>query len=249
MEEEFHAAEEFHATVEEVRDLTHDVREIVLKLTHPKDIHFKAGQFISIELTRPGTDHPIIRPYSIASPPHQTDRITLVFNRIPGGVGSTYLFSLQPGSPISFKGPAGLFYVRDMTRDCLFVATGTGVAPIRSMIHDLMQQPYRGSLTLLWGLRSQRDLYYQEEFTSLAARRSQTSFIITLSRPESGWQGAHGRVTTYVQHHMWSVKNLAVYLCGNHAMINEVTEYIRTKGLCPIYREIYYDDPTSKPDD
>jgi len=69
-----------------------------------------------------------------------------------------------------------------------------------------------------------------------------------LSRADEGWHGYTGRVTGLVSERIASVKNLEVYLCGNHAMIRDVTQIIRTKGLCPIYREVYYDDPSPVPD-
>ena len=66
--------------------------------------------------------------------------------------------------------------------------------------------------------------------------------VTTLSRPEPGWSGAHGRVTALVEERITSVRNLAVYLCGGSAMIKDVTARINAKGLCPIYREKYYDE-------
>jgi len=234
----------FQATVDRVRDLTHDVRELGLRLREPKEIQFKAGQFISFDLTPPGGERLMIRPYSIASPPSESDRITLVFNRVPGGRGSTYLFNLKEGDAVAFEGPQGSFYLRERMRNVLFVATGTGIAPIRSMLLDLVNNGYAGTATLYWGLRSQRDVYYQQEFEALAARDPHVSFAIALSRPEAGWQAYAGRVTGLVDARVTSVKNLDVFLCGNHAMIRDVTQIIQAKGLCPIYREIYYDDPS-----
>src|SRR5687768_10839318 len=237
----------FHATVDRVRDLTHDVRELDFRLREPKDIQFKAGQFISFDITPPGGGRLIIRPYSVASPPHESDRVTIVFNRVQGGRGSTYLFSLKEGDPVSFEGPQGSFYLHERTRDMLFVATGTGIAPIRAMLLDLTNSGYTGSARLYWGLRMQRDLYYQQEFETLTARFPHVSFTIVLSRPDPGWRGDTGRVTGLINERVKSVKNMDVYLCGNHAMIREVTDLIRAKGLCPIYREIYYDDPSPVP--
>jgi NAD(P)H-flavin reductase len=68
---------------------------------------------------------------------------------------------------------------------------------------------------------------------------------MTLSRPTEGWTGETGRVTRLVEERIPSVKNLAVYLCGNSGMLKDVTEVVRKKGLCPIYREKFYDDPPS----
>lgn len=233
----------YTAEVSRIQDFTHDVRVIELRLLEPANIAFKAGQFVSFEVPKEGQPRPVTRPYSIASPPEQQDRILLVLNLVQGGPGSSYLFSLREGERTSFKGPAGAFYLReDGTKDLLFVATGTGIAPIRSMILAQLQRAPERPATLFWGLRSQRDLYWQDELAALAATYPHFSFTTTLSRPKPGWQGASGRVTALVEERITSVSNLAVYLCGGSGMIKDVTGMLHAKGLCPIYREKYYDE-------
>ena len=233
----------FTAEVSRIQDLTYDVRAIELRLLEPDSMTFKAGQFVSFEVPKEGQPRPVTRPYSIASPPSQRDRILLVLNLVQGGPGSSYLFGLKDGSRTSLKGPAGAFYLRDAgARDLLFVATGTGIAPLRSMILAQLEGEQSRSVTLFWGLRSQRDLYWQEELATLSAAHPRFSFITTLSRPEPGWQGASGRVTALVDARVSSVGNLAVYLCGGNGMIKDVTARLNAKGLCPIYREKYYDE-------
>ncbi len=231
------------AEVVRVHDLTHDVRELDLGLISPATLDFQSGQFISFEIPVEGRPHPMTRAYSIASPPSQRGILTLVFNRVDHGPGSTFLFGLKLGDPVQFKGPAGSFRLRDdVPRNLLFVATGTGIAPIRSMLHTLVPKATPQVVSLLWGLRSQRDLYYQEELHELAARYSLFHSTITLSRPDPGWTGPTGRVTALVQARIKTVDNLAVYLCGNGGMIKDVTDLLRSKGLCPIYREKWYDE-------
>jgi NAD(P)H-flavin reductase len=238
----------FTATVSRIRDLTHDVREITLFLLDPPAIEFKAGQFISFEVIDSRTQRPVVRPYSIASSPGRPG-IDLVLNLVPGGPGSTYLFSLKEGDETQFTGPAGSFYLReDGSRAHLLVATGTGIAPLWSMLYTLVEHGVSRPVILFWGLRSRRDLYYQDELARLASAHPNFSFLTTLSRPENGWAGERGRVTRLVEERIASVKDLAVYLCGNGGMIKDVSAIIRKKGLCPIYREKYYDD-AGEPED
>jgi NAD(P)H-flavin reductase len=229
----------YSATVSRIRDLTHDVREIELTLQDPGRIAFAPGQFVSFEIERPGWRFPLTRPYSIASPPNRETAIELVLNLVPGGPGSEYLFGLELGDETRFKGPAGTFVLHDSPRDLLFVATGTGIAPIRSMLWSLADTSPTRAITLLWGLRSERDVYYQDELIRLRERLPRFSFVTTLSQPSAEWRGAVGRVTPLVESTIASVANLEVFLCGNGGMIRDARDIIRQMGLCPIRVEQY----------
>ncbi len=233
----------FKAHVSRIKDLTHDVRELELSLVAPDSIEFKAGQWISLDVWHPKLGQHVPRQYSIASPPSQRQQINLLFNRVPHGSGTSYLFSLHEGDPVEFQGPNGSFYLQEKPgRNLVFVATGTGIAPFHSMISTFLEHPQVGTLRLYWGLRSQRDLYYQCELETLAQRHPNFSFITTLSRPEHGWKGSIGRVTRLVENNISSVNNVTVFLCGNGGMIRDTTEIVRKKGLCPIRTEQYYDE-------
>jgi CDP-4-dehydro-6-deoxyglucose reductase, E3 len=233
----------YTAEVVRIRRLTHDVRDIRLRLIEPTDIRFKPGQFVSFEVAVPRFPRPGMRPYSIVSSPTALREIDLVLNFVTGGPGSTYLFGLREGDRTRFKGPAGSFYLRESTKRLLFVATGTGIAPFRSMLAALAETHDPRAVTLFWGLRSERDVYYQDELLALAAEHPRFTFVTTLSRPSGTWQGPKGRVTELVERDIDSVQNLEVYLCGNSGMIKDVTTILNRKGLCPIYREQYYEGP------
>ena len=235
----------FRAQVSRIRSLTHDVREIELTLLEPSAIHFSPGQFVSFEIEREGYLS-ATRPYSIASPASREEAIDLLLNRVPGGPGSEYLFALREGDATTFKGPAGSFTLRAGTRDLLFVATGTGIAPLRSMLWSLAEAGSSRAVTLFWGLRSECDVYYQDELEQLRSRLPPFSFTTTLSRPAGDWCGAVGRVSQLVDARVAKVTNLDVFLCGNAAMIRDVRGILRAKGLCPIHTEEYYDDDESR---
>ena len=231
--------EAFSAEVSRTRALTHDVRELELTLIEPARIVFAPGQFVSFEIERAGSRRPATRAYSIASAAQRDTAIELVLNRVAGGPGSEYLFGLQEGDRTSFKGPVGSFVLRDSPRGLLFVATGTGIAPIRSMLRSLAEASSPRAMTLVWGLRSERDLYYQDELIRLRERLPGFSFTTTLSQPTNGWRGSVGRVTALVEARVTDVTNLEVFLCGNGGMIRDVREILRRKGLCPIRVEQY----------
>jgi NAD(P)H-flavin reductase len=110
----------------------------------------------------------------------------------------------------------------------------------------LARLPSARRVTLFWGLRSERDLYYQEELRALSERHPEFSFTTILSQPSGNWPGPVGHVQQLVEEQIASVADLAVYACGNGAMIASVVSLIKRKGVCPIHREQYYrDDPAA----
>ena len=235
----------FEAVVHRVTELTPDVRQIELALTDPAEIAFAAGQFVSFEVSAPEWPYPITRSYSIASSPSDRSRIDLLLNRVPGGRMSSHLFGLRPGDRSRFRGPIGTFCLGSNERDLLFVATGTGIAPIRSMLLSLASHNSSRHITLFWGLRTRQDMYYQQELAGLRDRLPAFSYVTTLSRPDDEWTGACGTVTRLVESRIATVANLDAYVCGSQAMIKDVTAALNRKGLCPVHREQYYRDDTS----
>jgi NAD(P)H-flavin reductase len=230
------------AIVHCVRDLTSEVRELTLRLIEPSELVFSAGQSLSFEVSTPRGAKPAIRYYSLASPPSQTKKLVLLLSASEKGIGPHYLFTRKTGEKIQFGGPSGSFCLQDDgPRDILFVATGTGIAPFRSMLYSLFERPTTKSVTLFWGLRGEEDIYYQNELEALARQHPNFSFVIALSRSPKIWAGAKGRVTELVEK-IPSVDNLSVYVCGNKRMVMDVTEIVRQKGDCPVYREKYFDE-------
>lgn len=232
----------YTATVGRVRELTSEVRELTLDLVDPPELTFLPGQSICFEVGSAHLSKPEYRYYSLASPPSQTNRLVLLVSLADQGPGSGYLFKRQEGDELEFVGPNGSFCLReDLQRDILLVATGTGIAPFRSMLHTVFERPLTKTVTLYWGLRCEDDVYYQDELEAFARRYANFSYVMTLSRSKKAWTGARGRVTHLVER-IPSVNNLAVYICGNRKMVTDVTKMIRQKGDCLIYREKFFDE-------
>lgn len=203
---------------------------------------FNAGQYIMlVKPAEAGETKPTIRAYSIASPPHQSTTIEIIANEVPEGHFTPWLFSRKVGDRLTMRPPRGHFALAaDSPNDSFFIATGTGIGPLRSMILDLLHRGTSKHLTLLWGLRSESGLYLQEELSELSRQYANFTSITTLSRPSGAWQGETGRVTHYLSTRLPSIANTDFYLCGNGAMISEVKEILGQKGSCPIYTEKYY---------
>lgn len=222
------------AEVSEIRVLTYDVKEISLKLIDPPQVQFLAGQYISIEVTeiKDGVSRLNNRPYSIVSPPEEQETIKLCANLVKGGPGSTYLHTLKMGDKLQFLYPMGYFTLNDPAEtSLLFVATGTGIAPLKAMILHLLHRGSQRQISLYWGLRHEKDLYYHEEFTALSKQHPSFHFFLTLSQPSPQWLGMRGRVTDHLREKIESVENLTSALCGNGGMIKDVRSLLMEKGM------------------
>lgn len=165
---------------------------------------FIAGQFISAVAEDPKGKQQT-RAYSIASAA-RANRFDLCVNRVEGGFFSNHLADLPDlpiGGTIRVHGPHGHFTLREPITDSIFIATGTGIAPMRGFAQWLFPEdgPDRSEgkqIWLVYGTRHESELYYQEEFEALAARKPNFHYISTLSRAGESWKGLRG----YVQDHV-----------------------------------------------
>jgi NAD(P)H-flavin reductase len=232
----------FRAKVLSIRHLTKDVRELTLVLLDPPSLGFLPGQSIAVTIPERDSSSSFVRYYSLASLPSSAHQLVLLFNAGNHGKGAGSLLEHSVGEELHCSGPFGSFHLHDDSeRNLLFVGTGTGIAPLWSMIASLLEHSCSQPMTLLWGLRSEPDIYYLDELQRWADRHSNFSYILTLSQPGESWQGKTGRVTHLLEEFS-QVDNLAVYVCGNRKMVSEVAGLLQHKGVCSIYRERHHED-------
>lgn len=182
-------------------------------------LEYEPGQFVS--LTEEVGSQRITRPYSICSAP-EGRRFELCLNRVPNGNLTPRLFELRPGDRVPISGPTGYFVLRRPISDSIFVATGTGIAPIRAMLQDPRLWESGREFTLIFGARHEHGLLYREEFEELARRQRNFRFWPVLSRPPEGWQGRTGHVQPHVREAAGDRRDLDVYVCGLKAMVDDV---------------------------
>ena len=193
---------------------------------------FVAGQWLSFKTNKPGGEE-ITRAYSIASPPGDDNRFALCLNRVQDGFMSNFLCDMKEGQEIRCQGPFGDFILRPPLRDTVFIATGTGIAPFRSMLHWLLADRARHKdkeFWLVFGNRTAEDIYYQDEFLRLAERHPNFHYLPTLSRGGHEWQGSRG----YVQEHVPAVvqgrTDMHAYICGLDKMIKSNRDLLKSLG-------------------
>jgi CDP-4-dehydro-6-deoxyglucose reductase len=203
------------------------------------NFNFTPGQFVSFTAEIGGKR--ITRAYSIASAPDSTPsarRFELYLNLAPDGIFSHLLFAMNYGDTVEMRPPLGTFVLRQPPRDSIFVATGTGIAPFRSMLRAHLDES-SPQFTLLFGVRYESHLMYRAEFEDLAARFPQFRFWPTLSRPEPGWTGRTGHVQAHLEEALGERRDVDVYLCGLKLMVDDVRARLRAAGFDR--KQIFYE--------
>jgi NAD(P)H-flavin reductase len=216
------------ATILEFHDLAPEVRHFVFEVPEVEQLRFKPGQFVS--LTEILTGKKVIRPYSIASLP-DGNRFELCLNLVHQGVFTPHLFAMQPGDSVEISAPLGFFVVRNPAKDALFIATGTGIAPFRSMAPGYLSHPHAQQLTLLFGVRNEHTIYYRDDFEALARNHPKFRFWPTLSRADSSWTGRTGHVQSQLAEALGGRTDLDVYICGLKAMVDDVRAILKELGF------------------
>ncbi len=193
-----------------------------------RQFDFVPGQFVSLSDEVSGKK--VTRAYSVASAP-DGNRFELCLNRVNLGTFSPHLFALAPGDSVPMKGPLGGFQLREPVSDSIFVATGTGIAPFRSMFRDQRIWEARKHYTLLLGVRFESGVLYREEFEQMAREHPNFAFCPVVSRPTEQWTGATGHVQPYVLEAIGERRDIDVYICGLKEMVNEVRSQLRELGF------------------
>ena len=220
------------ATLARSTSLSDFTRHLEFEVKDGPRFGFVPGQWLSLKASTPDGEE-ITRAYSIASAPSDDGRFAFCLNRVQEGFMSNHLFDLAAGAEITFQGPFGSFILRPPLRDTVFVATGTGIAPFRSMLHWLLADPARQEghrFWLLFGVRTEQDIYYREEFDRLASDHSNFVFLPTLSRGGPEWKGLRG----YVQQHLPEIvghrTDMHAYICGLDKMVSTNRELLKSRG-------------------
>jgi CDP-4-dehydro-6-deoxyglucose reductase len=212
------------------------IRHFVFEAPEMRQLDFQPGQFVSLSDMVEGKE--ITRAYSIASAPSGSNQFELCLNRVDEGAFSPHLFDLAPGDTVEMRPPLGQFVLREPPRDSLLVATGTGIAPFRSMLqaHLSASSP---AFTLLFGVRYESHLLYREEFEQMARTHGNFRFWPTLTRPDAAWKGRQGRVQAHLSEAIGERRDVDFYLCGLKEMVDETRAILKGRGFDR--KQIFYE--------
>jgi len=215
-------------TVERMEKLSHDVMQVFLRLPENERLMYLAGQYLDFIL-----EDGRRRAFSMANAPHDDELIELHIRHVPGGEFTDYVFErMRVGDRQEITAPMGGFFLReDSDRPMVFMAGGTGFAPLKAVIEHCFHINDTRPIHLYWGVRSKQDLYLGELAEQWAREHPQVTFKPVLSEPDADWQGERGFVHEAVLRDHPDMSPFDLYMSGPPVMIFAARDAFVAAGL------------------
>ena len=241
--EELFLVKAYRGVVEEIKDLTYDIKQLRIRLLEPDTISFKPGQYMQLET--PPYDkvaEGVYRAYSISSVPSDENHIELIIRFVPGGICTTWVFEiLKEGDEVSLNGPYGEFALKETDKPMVWIAGGSGMAPFWSMIRYIKEKGIVRRCKYFYGAVQVRNLFFLEELKAIEKDLEGFEFVPALSEPaaDDRWEGKTGLITEVVAEGVEESSETEFYLCGSEGMIDAAVKVLQDKGATE--DQIYYD--------
>lgn len=215
------------ARIVSIERVAPDIVTVVLRTPPATPLHFLPGQYVDVLAAG------VRRSYSLANAPRADGLLEFIVKRYPGGVLSEYWFErAQANDLIRIEGPFGTFFLRDEgPRDIVFLATGTGIAPVKALLEELAADPGRADrhrLSVFWGNREAENFVWDPVALGL-----DVGFHHLLSGPDGTWAGKRGYVQDAAINAGIDPEDTVVYACGSNAMIASARAALLALGLAP----------------
>ncbi|MDF1584283.1 MAG: FAD-binding oxidoreductase [Methyloprofundus sp.] len=211
------------ARISAIKKHTAEIIEVTLRLPPTANFTFLEGQYLDV------IQNSIRRSYSIASSANQKE-ISLLIKRFENGKMSDYWFNqARENDLLRVEGPKGTFFLRDHTKPLLFLGTGTGIAPIISILNSLDENPdyqQQKPITVYWGNRYPEEFVWQPDFNKL-----EVNVTKVCSKPNQDWVGETSYVQNIAIQKQPSLVDCAAYACGSNAMIQSAKQVFMDAGL------------------
>jgi CDP-4-dehydro-6-deoxyglucose reductase len=231
--------------VHKLERVADDVMIAHLKLPANERLQFLAGQYIEFIL-KDGTR----RSFSMANPPHDDEFLQLHVRHVPGGTFTDHVFgAMKERDILRFEGPLGSFFLQESAKPIVFVASGTGFAPIKAIVEDALKKGVDRPMTLYWGARRPKDLYLNDLPLRWAAEHAHFKYVPVISDalPEDAWQGRTGFVHRAVMADFDDLSGHQVYACGVPIMVESARRDFTHERKLPL-DEFYADSFTTQAD-
>jgi len=211
--------------VERMEKLTEEVMALYLKLPTNERLQFLSGQYIDI-LQKEGKP----RSFSLANAPHADELLELHIRNIAGGEFTHHVFNgMKPRDILRIKGPLGKFFLHeDNPKPIVFVASGTGFAPVKAIIEHALHIGFKREMHFYWGVRKQSDFYMLDKAHDWEARGIKFTPVVS----EEKWDGRTGFVHQAVLDDFKDLSGYAVYACGAPVVVEAAhREFTTQRGL------------------
>jgi Na+-transporting NADH:ubiquinone oxidoreductase subunit F len=240
---ELFAIREYTCRCAKIVDLTHDIRLFRLELIEPQTMDYVPGQYVQL-LTPPydKSRKDVYRAYSIASDPAEQSVIELIIRLVPGGICTTYCFEhLKEGDQVRINGPYGDFRLTDSDAPIVFIAGGSGMAPIKCMLHHMVNTVNQRQAVYYFGANVPKELFLSDLMSEFESKLSDFHYIPVVASPPEGdsWDGRTGLVTQAVERGLADGSKHEAYLCGSPGMIDASIKVLVSRGVAE--ENIFYD--------
>jgi len=227
----------------QIRDLTYDIKQFRFELIDPPTLDYVPGQYVQLLAPAYGKSvEEVSRAYSISSDPAEKGVIELIIRRVPGGICTTYCFDyLKEGDKVEINGPYGELRLSNTEAPIIFIAGGSGMAPIKCILHYMKDIGCTRSAAYYFGGNQVRDLFLLERMRRFERELPDFRFIPVVAKPEQGakWSGETGLVTEAVQRNAKNIAEAEAYLCGSPGMIDASIKTLTDLGMPQ--KKIFYD--------
>jgi NAD(P)H-flavin reductase/ferredoxin len=224
---------ELQGKIIRMEKLTHDILDVGIKLEGELN-DYLPGQYAEVMV--PGVVDQV-RSYSFSNAPskEKPDQISFFIRHVPGGTLTDWLHSGERvGSDVTVNGPHGTFYLREAEGPLLMVAGGSGLAPIRALLQQIVEEGRENDITLIFGARTQDDLYCLDELEALG-QKAKGNFtllpVLSMEKDGSGWDGAVGHCPEAISDEMFDASTSHVYMCGPPVMIDAAVDRLKKMGF------------------
>jgi len=233
--QELLAIREYTCTCADIKDLTHDIKQFRFELVEPESIDYVPGQYI--QLLTPvyeKSSEEVHRAYSISSDSEEKDAVELIIRLVPGGICTTWCFEyLKVSDQIKMNGPYGDFRLSDSDAPIVFIAGGSGMAPIKCILHYMKNTGNKRKATYYFGANVVKELFLIDLMRDFESELTDFQFVPVVAEPEQdeNWDGETGLVTEAVQRDLKNASECEAYLCGSPGMIDAAIKILHELGM------------------
>ena len=235
IEPELFAVREYVCKCADIIDLTADTKQFCFELVDPDRIDFVAGQYVQLlaPVYRKGGEE-VYRAYSVSSDPAKKNNLETIIRLVPGGICTTYCFEhLKVGDEVRLNGPYGDFGLSETDAPMVLIAGGSGMAPIKSILHYMLNTDSKRKATYYFGANKVSELFLLDEMKEFESALADFRFVPVVASPaeSENWSGETGLVTEAVQRDMKNASEHEAYLCGSPGMIDASIKVLSELGM------------------